>query len=130
MILFFSTRDKILNDEDSSASFSYIFHQHNNNNSTDHQNSLIQQTNLNSNSFWIVLLAYPTMFGLLIPFLYYIFKEIAIKLNNFENYQTESTYQNHLIVKVFSFRFICMFSSLYYYAFTPSSSDSNSAMIK
>jgi Calcium-activated chloride channel len=38
-------------------------------------------------------------------------------LNDFENYRTESEYRTNLIIKVFSFRFVCYFATLYYYAF-------------
>ena len=36
-------------------------------------------------------------------------------LNDFENYRTESEYRTYLIIKVFSFRFVCYFATLYYY---------------
>lgn len=45
-------------------------------------------------------------------------------LNDFENYRTESEYRTHLIIKVFSFRFVCYFATLYYYAFV-STGDEN-----
>ena len=38
-------------------------------------------------------------------------------LNDFENYRTESEYRSFLIIKVFSFRFVCYFATLYYYCF-------------
>jgi hypothetical protein len=44
-------------------------------------------------------------------------------LNDFENYRTESEYRTHLIIKVFSFRFVCYFATLYYYAFVSTGSD-------
>ena len=49
-------------------------------------------------------------------------------LNNFENYRTESEYRNHLVIKVFSFRFICYFATLYYYAFVSVGSDEQIAV--
>ena len=39
--------------------------------------------------------------------------------NSWENHRTESSYRNHLIAKVFSFRFVHSFISLFYYAFHP-----------
>jgi hypothetical protein len=37
---------------------------------------------------------------------------ISVILNDFENYRTESHYRTALIVKVFSFRFVCYFATL------------------
>ena len=45
---------------------------------------------------------------------------LSIWLNNFENYRTESEYRTNLIIKVFSFRFVNYFATLYYYAFVSS----------
>ncbi|RLN57207.1 hypothetical protein BBJ29_006274 [Phytophthora kernoviae] len=69
--------------------------------------------------FWIYLLLTPILYGLLIPFLDFAFTRAARSLNNWENHRTESRYQSHLILKVFSFRFVHVFASLYYYAFAP-----------
>ena len=38
-------------------------------------------------------------------------------MNNFENYRTVSEYRTHLIIKVFSFRFVSHFAVAYYYCF-------------
>jgi hypothetical protein len=46
-----------------------------------------------------------------------LFTALAVRLNNFENHQTQTVYMNRLILKVFAFRFITVFTSLYYYAF-------------
>ncbi|KAL3668845.1 hypothetical protein V7S43_006137 [Phytophthora oleae] len=67
--------------------------------------------------FWIYLLLTPILYGLLIPVLDAAFTRAARSLNNWENHRTESRYQSHLILKVFSFRFVHVFASLYYYAF-------------
>ncbi|OWZ19357.1 Anoctamin protein [Phytophthora megakarya] len=69
--------------------------------------------------FWIYLLLTPILYGLLIPVLDSAFTRAARCLNNWENHRTESRYQSHLILKVFSFRFVHVFASLYYYAFAP-----------
>ncbi|KAF1793927.1 Major facilitator superfamily domain [Phytophthora cactorum] len=69
--------------------------------------------------FWIYLLLTPILYGLLIPVLDAAFTRAARFLNNWENHRTESRYQSHLILKVFSFRFVHVFASLYYYAFAP-----------
>eukprot|EP00644_Phytophthora_capsici_P004735 jgi/Phyca11/546038/estExt2_Genewise1Plus.C_PHYCAscaffold_190551 len=67
--------------------------------------------------FWVYLLLTPILYGLLIPVLDAAFTRAARSLNNWENHRTESRYQSHLILKVFSFRFVHVFASLYYYAF-------------
>ncbi|CAM9126612.1 unnamed protein product [Chrysoparadoxa australica] len=67
--------------------------------------------------FWVALLLYPCLYGLLIPLLYSTCKSISMRLTNFENYKTESQFHNALILKVFSFRFVTVFAALYYYAF-------------
>eukprot|EP00601_Ochromonadales_sp_CCMP2298_P032963 CAMPEP_0173361278 /NCGR_PEP_ID=MMETSP1144-20121109/21103_1 /TAXON_ID=483371 /ORGANISM="non described non described, Strain CCMP2298" /LENGTH=80 /DNA_ID=CAMNT_0014310823 /DNA_START=30 /DNA_END=269 /DNA_ORIENTATION=- len=45
------------------------------------------------------------------------FRFVAVWLNDFENHRTQTTYTNRLILKVFSFQFVTIFTSLYYYAF-------------
>lgn len=69
--------------------------------------------------FWIYLLLTPLLYGLLIPVLDAAFTRAARGLNQWENHRTESRYQSHLILKVFSFRFVHVFASLYYSAFAP-----------
>jgi hypothetical protein len=66
--------------------------------------------------FWVVLGALPVMLGISIPIMNVILMIVATKLNNFENYRTESEYRTHLIIKVFSFRFVSQFGTVYYYA--------------
>ncbi|KAG7390984.1 hypothetical protein PHYPSEUDO_006119 [Phytophthora pseudosyringae] len=83
--------------------------------------------------FWVYLLLTPILYGLLIPVLDAAFTRAARSLNNWENHRTESRYQSHLILKVFSFRFVHVFASLYYYAFAPqaeSSGDGDSQATK
>ncbi|ETK85223.1 hypothetical protein L915_09887 [Phytophthora nicotianae] len=77
--------------------------------------------------FWIYLLLTPILYGLLIPVLDAAFTRAARFLNNWENHRTESRYQSHLILKVFSFRFVHVFASLYYYAFAPHAKDGEHA---
>ncbi|GMF29822.1 unnamed protein product [Phytophthora lilii] len=77
--------------------------------------------------FWIYLLLTPILYGLLIPVLDAAFTRAARSLNNWENHRTESRYQSHLILKVFSFRFVHVFASLYYYAFAPQAESSGSS---
>lgn len=63
----------------------------------------------------------PVVYGFLIPCLDFIFGRLAILLNDWENHRTHSDYRNHRIAKVFSFRFVNCFISLFYYAFAPHS---------
>ena len=67
--------------------------------------------------FWVITAGLPAALGLSLPLLNLILMRISVALNNFENYRTESEYRNHLIIKVFSFRFVCYFATLYYYSF-------------
>lgn len=67
-------------------------------------------------TFWAVMGALPAFLGLCIPIMNLILMRISVMLNNFENYRTESEYRTHLIIKVFSFRFVSQFGTLYYYA--------------
>eukprot|EP00934_Nitzschia_sp_Nitz4_P006001 Nitzschia sp. Nitz4//scaffold94_size78252//66575//72029//NITZ4_005477-RA/size78252-augustus-gene-0.74-mRNA-1//-1//CDS//3329560407//5991//frame0 len=66
--------------------------------------------------FWIAMGALPALLGLSIPLMNFILTRISVFLNNFENYRTESEYRTNLIIKVFSFRFVSQFGTLYYYA--------------
>jgi hypothetical protein len=67
-------------------------------------------------TFWFVMGALPALLGLCIPLLNLILMKISVMLNDFENYRTESEYRTHLIIKVFGFRFVSQFGTLYYYA--------------
>eukprot|EP00977_Amphora_coffeiformis_P008293 scaffold1878_cov170-Amphora_coffeaeformis.AAC.6 len=75
-------------------------------------------------TFWFITMGMPAMLGLCLPLLNLMLSKLSIMLNNFENYRTESEYRAHLIIKVFSFRFVCYFAHLYYYAFV-STGDEN-----
>jgi anoctamin-10 len=67
-------------------------------------------------TYWVIMAALPAMLGLCIPILNFILMKISVMLNDFENYRTESEYRTHLIIKVFSFRFVSQFGTVYYYA--------------
>lgn len=73
--------------------------------------------------FWFYFLITPLLYGLLIPVLDFAFTKWARVMANWENHETESRYRSHLILKVFSFRFVHVFASLYYYAFAGSRGD-------
>jgi hypothetical protein len=74
-------------------------------------------------TFWVVMGALPAMLGLCIPIMNFILMRISVMLNDFENYRTESEYRTHLIIKVFSFRFLSQFGTVYYYAFLSTGSE-------
>ena len=74
-------------------------------------------------TFWFITAGMPMLLGLFLPLLNLILMKVSVLLNEFENYRTESEYRTHLIIKVFSFRFVCYFATLYYYAFMPANSE-------
>lgn len=76
----------------------------------------IKEENLRDPTFWVIIAGLPSALGLCLPLLNFILMRISVILNDFENYRTESEYRTHLIIKVFSFRFVCYFATLYYYA--------------
>ncbi len=67
--------------------------------------------------FWFIIAGFPSILGLALPLLNFLLMKVSLALNEFENYQTESHYRNHLIVKIFTFRFVSNFATLYYYAY-------------
>lgn len=77
---------------------------------------------LNPN-FWVATLLYPSLYALLVDIMTKIFTAIALVMNNFENHRTQTTFLNRLILKVFTFRFVSVFLSLYYYAFAMQDKD-------
>jgi hypothetical protein len=68
-------------------------------------------------TYWVIMVALPAMLGLCIPIMNLLLMKVSVALNNFENYKTESEYRTHLIIKVFTFRFVSQFGTVYYYAF-------------
>lgn len=77
----------------------------------------INREHLKDPQFLMILVGMPSVLGLSLPLLNFILMNVSIMLNDFENYRTHSEYRTNLIIKVFSFRFVCYFASLYYYAF-------------
>lgn len=67
---------------------------------------------------WMALLYYPSMYGLFVAIASEFVDKAAYYLTNFENHRKESTYWNRLILKIFCFRFVAVFTPVYYYAFT------------
>jgi len=47
----------------------------------------------------------------------FVYDMLAVKLNNWENYRTETEYEDALILKLFAYQFINYYISLFYVAF-------------
>ena len=67
--------------------------------------------------FLFLLVGMPSLLGLCIPLLNVFLMRISVLLNTFENHRTVSEYRTHLIIKVFSFRFVSHFAVAYYYSY-------------
>ncbi len=78
---------------------------------------------LRNSNYLLVTFFYPCLYGMLISMITTIFQFIAQWLNDFENHRTQTRYLNRLILKVFSFDFVTVFTSLYYYAFATERKD-------
>lgn len=72
---------------------------------------------LSDPDFWLIIIGFPTLLGLILPLLNFCLRRISIWLNEIENHRTEAEYRTHFIIKVFAFRFVCYFAALYYYSF-------------
>eukprot|EP00026_Physarum_polycephalum_P003265 Phypoly_transcript_03275.p1 GENE.Phypoly_transcript_03275~~Phypoly_transcript_03275.p1 ORF type:complete len:739 (+),score=105.38 Phypoly_transcript_03275:250-2466(+) len=46
-----------------------------------------------------------------------VYRYVAVKLNDWENHRTQSTYTDNLLIKIFLFQFVNSYTSLYYIAF-------------
>ena len=86
----------------------------------------LSKNNLQNPQFWFLAVLLPSMLGLFLPLLNFLLMRLSILLNDFENYRTESEYRTYLIIKVFSFRFVCYFATLYYYSIISIGDDTSS----
>jgi hypothetical protein len=59
----------------------------------------------------------PVVNAIVIIIMGNIHKKVALKLNDLENYRTESEYEGALILKIFTFEFVNNFTSLFFIAF-------------
>jgi len=66
--------------------------------------------------------------ALTIMFFNNIYGIFAEQMNQWENYKTESEYEDQLIIKIFVFRFINSYATLYYYAFVRPFEDEDSTL--
>jgi len=69
--------------------------------------------------WWAAMTMPPVIYGILMPGFDWVFGKLALTFNDWENHATESSYRNHRIAKVFFYRFVTSFVSLFYYAFSP-----------
>lgn len=67
--------------------------------------------------YFLIMFGFPCILGLCIPIMNVILMNLSVALNEFENYRTDDEFRTQLIVKVFGFRFISQFGTVYYYAF-------------
>lgn len=77
----------------------------------------LTQEHLHDPDFWVIIIGFPTVLGLILPLLNFILRRISLWLNEMENHRTEAEFRTHFIIKVFAFRFVCYFAALYYYSF-------------
>jgi len=77
----------------------------------------LTQEHLHDPDFWLIIIGFPTVLGLILPLLNFILRRISLWLNEIENHRTEAEFRTHFIIKVFAFRFVCYFAALYYYSF-------------
>lgn len=55
---------------------------------------------LGDTTLWLIIFVYPCILGMLLPLFNYLFTALAVLLNDFENYRTDTEYRNNLILKV------------------------------
>ena len=77
----------------------------------------LNEEHLHDPHFWLIIIGFPTVLGLVLPLLNFSLRRISFWLNEIENHRTEAEYRTHFIIKVFAFRFVCYFAALYYYSF-------------
>jgi len=77
----------------------------------------LNSTTLNDPNFWLIILGFPMLLGIINPLLNFALRRLSLWLNDIENHRTEAEHRTHFIIKVFAFRFVCYFAALYYYSF-------------
>lgn len=92
-------------------------HTHANSTSSSSSTTSVTMQELTDSDFWAATFFYPCLYGMLASILTMAFEQLALVLNEYENHKTQTIFMNRLILKVFSFQFVAIFTSLYYYAF-------------
>ncbi|KAG2464986.1 ANO10 protein, partial [Polypterus senegalus] len=79
----------------------------------------VLEYNNSHQSFWSSLLLFvpSIIYAIVIEIMNRIYRLVAEVLTGWENHRLESSYQNHLILKVLVFNFLNCFASLFYIAF-------------
>lgn len=77
----------------------------------------LNTAHLHDPNFWLIIIGFPTVLGLILPLLNFVLRRLSLWLNDIENHRTEAEHRTHFIIKVFAFRFVCYFAALYYYSF-------------
>ena len=67
--------------------------------------SKISTKNLQDPSFWTVTFLYPCIYGILVDVAVKLFALLALRLTNFENHRTQTTFVNRFILKVRRFQY-------------------------
>ncbi|KAM8967077.1 LOW QUALITY PROTEIN: anoctamin-10 [Pelodytes ibericus] len=84
----------------------------------DLENMALQYDQEEQSTFSSLLLYVPSIiYAVVIEIMNRIYKYIAVYLTHWENHRLESSYQNHLVLKVLVFNIVNCFSSLFYIAF-------------
>jgi len=77
----------------------------------------LNRAHLHDPNFWLIVIGFPSVLGLILPLLNFCLRRISLWLNEIENHRTEAEHRTFFIIKVFAFRFVCYFAALYYYSF-------------
>jgi Calcium-activated chloride channel len=70
--------------------------------------SRISASDLRDPSFWTVTLFYPCMYSILVDVSVKLFALLALRLTNFENHRTQTTFVNRLVLKVSEEELVCV----------------------
>ena len=62
---------------------------------------------------WFIIVGFLTALGLILPILNFVLTKLLLWMNDIENHRTKAEYRNHFIIKMFAFRFVCYFTTLY-----------------
>ncbi|XP_065662021.1 anoctamin-10 [Hydra vulgaris] len=84
-----------------------------------HLNEKVQKMYVNQTGIWVILAkrAPKVAYAILVWICSNIYGKVAVILNDWENHRVQSSYNNHLIVKLVFFNFVNSFLSLFYIAF-------------
>ena len=82
------------------------------------ENDLIKHLDANPNPFGIILVNIPgIIYALIVMLMNHIYRKLATRLNEWENHRTQTSHENHWIIKLVLFEFINNFMSFFYVGF-------------